>query len=400
MFSFQKGFLCLTQDRSHIKLSDTAKKEKTPFYLYDLDGMRDRYRLFSKTVKGEVFYAMKANNNLQVLKTFQKEGAGVDVVSGGEISRAEEAGFPPGKMIFSGVGKTKEEISTALQRKILQINVESLEELKATASIARNLKVKAPVALRINPNVDFKSHPYIKTGLTEHKFGIDVRQIPEILDFIKQRREDIGLQGLSQHIGSQIFDLKPVVESAERLKSLYETLRREGFPLKTLDIGGGLGVDYNSFGLEKDRLLLISFGSAMEKLFQNFSGRVFTEPGRFLTARFGLLCAEVLYVKKTPYKNFAVINSGMHHFLRPALYQAVHQIHPFRERDKKETYDVVGTVCETGDFFGKNVTLPVLKAGDLLAVGDTGAYGHVMSNNYNLQTPVREIPFSRGQKVS
>lgn len=401
MFEFQGDCLCLKQGDHSIKLEDIAQRENKPFYLYDLDGIRNWYRLFRNTLPSstEVFYAMKANNNFQVLKTFQKEGVGVDVVSGGEIALAKEAGFPPDKMIFSGVGKTSEEITTALQWGLLQINVESLEELKAIHHIAKNFKKSASIALRINPDVDVESHPYIRTGRVDHKFGIDESQIPEILEFIKQNHKILHLQGLSQHIGSQIFDLKSVLKAAQSLKSLYEKLLREGFDLKTLDMGGGLGVDYNSPGLDKDRLLLNEYGKTLEKLFKGFSGRIFVEPGRFLIARFGLLCIRVEYVKKTPHKTFAIVNSGMHHFLRPALYQATHRILPLRAGPKKEIYDVVGTICETGDIFGKDITLPTLKPGDWLALADTGAYGHVMSNNYNLQIPVQEVPFSQGTRL-
>ena len=402
MFEFQDDRLCLKQGHCNVRLHDIARKEKTPFYLYDLDGMRDFSRVFRKALvpRAEVFYAMKANSNFQVLKVFQKEGLGVDVVSGGEMARAREAGFPPDKIIFSGVGKTREELKTAIEWGLLQINVESLEELKALAQTARRRRKKASVALRVNPGVDVETHPYIRTGRVDHKFGIDTAQIPSALDFIKQNREVLHFCGLSQHIGSQIFDLKSVSEAIQNLKSLYEKLLQEGFPLKTLDIGGGLGVDYGAVGLEKDCLLLKEYGKTLRKMFRGFPARVFLEPGRFLTARFGLLCVRVEYVKKTPRKTFAIVNSGLHHFLRPALYRAEHRILPFRQSAKKKIFDVVGVICETGDVFGKDVTLPPVKAGDWLAVADTGAYGYVMSNNYNLQLPVKEIPFSRGRCLS
>lgn len=402
MFEFQNDFLCLRQGNRCIKLKDIAQKETTPFYLYDLDGIRDWYQLFRKNIPShvEVFYAMKANNNFQVLKVFQEEGAGVDVVSGGEITLAKKMGFPSDKIIFSGVGKSREEIIMALQWDLLQTNVESLEELKIIHHIAKSSSRIASIALRVNPDVDIESHPYIRTGRMDHKFGIDKDQLPQALDFIKQNRKTLYLQGLSQHIGSQIFDLKSILKAAGSLKSLYESLLQDGFDLKTLDLGGGLGVDYQDSGLKKERLLLNEYGKILKKLFKNFPGRVFVEPGRFLTARFGVLCARVEYVKKTPHKIFAIVNSGMHHFLRPALYQAIHQILPFQKNSEKETYDVVGAICETGDIFGKNVILPPLKAGDWLALADTGAYGHVMSNHYNLQIPVKEVPFSRGNQLN
>ena len=402
MFDFQDDRLCLRQGRCNVWLRDIARREKTPFYLYDLDGMRDFSRVFRKALvpRAEVFYAMKANSNLQVLKAFHGEGLGVDVVSGGEMARAGEAGFSPDKIIFSGVGKTREELKTAIEWGLLQINVESLEELKVLAQIARRLRKKASVALRINPGVDVETHPYIRTGRMDHKFGIDTDQVSSALDFVKQNREVLHFCGLSQHIGSQIFDLKSVSRAVQSLKTLYEKCLQEGFPLKTLDIGGGLGVDYGAVGLEKDSLLLSRYGKVLKKLFQGFPGRIFLEPGRFLTARFGLLCVRVEYVKKTPRKTFAIVNSGLHHFLRPALYQAEHRILPFRQSAKQKIFDVAGVICETGDVFGKDVTLPPVKAGDWLALADTGAYGYVMSNNYNLQLPVKEISFSRGRRLS
>ena len=379
------------------QIARQAEKEPPgPFYLYNIEGLRGWLQLFLKTLSPplEVFYSMKANNNREVLKVFLEEGSGADVVSGGEARRALEARFPPEKIVFSGVGKTAEELKMAIEKGFLQINGESLEELKIIAREARRLGKKAPLGLRINPDVDFDSHPYIKTGLKGHKFGFEEEDLPAVLDFIRSRPKELSLKGLSMHIGSQIFDLEPFFRAARGLMALYGDLKKEGFPLEIMDLGGGFGVDYRSHGLSKEGRQLKSLKAGLKKTLKGFSGRVLSEPGRFLTARFGLLCARVIYIKKSPGRQFAILESGMSHFLRPALYGAVHRILPFSApKGRREIYDVVGPVCETGDTFARGCALPPLKAGDWLAIADTGAYGYVMANSYNLQPPIREIPY-------
>ena len=246
MFEYRENHLCLKQGTRRIKLSDIAQKEKTPFYLYDLNGIKEGYKSFRKHTFSlpKVFYAMKANNNFQVLKVFQKAGAGVDVVSGGELQLALKAGFSPKKIVFSGVGKTKEELQLALKKKVFQINVESLSELKALTKLAKKLKKKPAIALRINPNVDFKSHPYIKTGLSGHKFGFNEEELSPILKFIHSERNTLSFQGLSMHLGSQIFDWVPLFKAIKRLKTLYENLKTKSLSLKNFGyrrwIGSGL----------------------------------------------------------------------------------------------------------------------------------------------------------------
>ena len=404
MFEFWKNHLCLKQGARRIKLSNIAQKEKNPFYLYDVDGIKEGYKNFLKNTFSltKVFYAMKANNNLQVLKAFQKLGSGVDVVSGGELQLALNAGFSPDKIVFSGVGKTKEELQLAIRKKVFQINVESLSELKALTKLAKLLKKKPAIALRINPNVDFKSHPYIKTGLSGHKFGFNENELPPVLDFIRSESEALHFQGLSMHLGSQIFDTAPFFQAIKSLKSLYEKLKKtKAFPLKTLDIGGGLGVDYNRRDWPDKGALIKNFGLGLKDLFQDFSDMILMEPGRFLLARFGLLCTPVEYIKKSQKKTFAIVHTGMHHFLRPALYGASHKILPFHERPgKKRYYEVVGPICETADTLSKKSLLPELFPGDWLAVRDTGAYGFVMANNYNLREEAKELSFSGGKKIS
>ena len=399
MFCYQDKQLVLKQGETSLLLIEIAKKEKSPFYLYDIQGIREWYQLFSSQIPAHVFFAMKSNFNKWVLKSLQKEGAGVDVVSGGEARLAIDCGFSPKKIVFSGVGKSEEELKMALEKKFFQINVESFEELKRLAQISSKKKQIAPIALRITPNIDFPSHPYIKTGLSGHKFGLEISELKEVLGFIK-KSPCLSLQGLSMHLGSQIFDLSPLLQAIQFLKSLYEQLKQEAWALKTLDIGGGLGINYQKEAMKDEKEKLTELGQALKSLFKNFEGKILTEPGRFLVARFGLLCAKVEYVKKSPKKQFVILNSGMNHFLRPALYSAQHRILSFKAGEKLQKYDVVGPICETGDCLAKDTLLPEIKEGEFLGVADTGAYGFVMANSYNLQTPITEIAYDRGKKLS
>ena len=398
MFCYRYKQLILKQGETSLPLIEIAKKEKSPFYLYDIQGLREWYQFFSSQMPAQVFFAMKSNFNKWLLKALQKEGAGVDVVSGGEASLAMECGFSPQKIVFSGVGKSKEELEMALRKKFFQINVESFEELKRLAQISSQKNQVAPIALRITPNIDFPSHPYIKTGLSGHKFGLEISELKEILAFIK-KSPSLSLQGLSMHLGSQIFDLKPLLQAIQFLKRLYEQLKQENWALKTLDIGGGLGINYQKEDQEQEKARLTEFGQALKDLFKNSSAQLLTEPGRFLVARFGLLCAKVEYVKKSSKKQFVILNSGMNHFLRPALYSAQHRILSFKLNETLQKYDVVGPICETGDSFAKDILLPEIKEGEYLAIADTGAYGFVMANSYNLQLPVTETAYDQAKKL-
>ena len=400
MFVYQNNELVLKQGGQSLPLKEICQKEKTPFYLYDIQGMREWHQTFLSTVQNKikVFFAMKSNFNEHVLKAFQKEGAGVDVVSGGEARLAQACGFQAQDIVFSGLGKTEEELKMAVQQNFFQINVESFEELKRLAQICLKTKQSVKLGLRINPNVDFPSHPHIKTGLKGHKFGLEESELKEILIFLKKHKK-LKLQGLSMHIGSQIFDLNPLFQAISRLKSLYEQLKREKWPLKILDIGGGLGVNYQKADFEEEKKILKEFGQKLKPFSKEFEGQIITEPGRFLTARFGLLCAKIEYIKKSPSKQFVILNSGMNHFLRTALYSETHRVLAFKLSQNLQKYDVVGPICETADSFAKDILLPELKAGEALAIADTGAYGFVMANAYNLQTKAVEIAFDQGKKL-
>ena len=391
---YQKKLLYLIQGKQKHNLLSLARKIKTPFYLYDLTGTLERLNLFKKhTAPTHLHYAMKANSHPEILKAFSKEGVGVDVVSGGEIQLALKAGFTGQDMVFSGVGKTKEEIELALNKNILQFNVESLSELKKIAQIATSLSKKAPIAFRMNPDIDVDTHPYIKTGLREHKFGMELEQLPELKEILKQHPSHLKLQGLTLHMGSQIHDLKPLKAGILKIKSLYKEIQEE-FNLKTFDVGGGLGIDYRSQDRSQDLQLIKEYGSFLKELSKTVKAQILTEPGRIITARFACLIGEVQYIKSSSYKNFAILNTGMHHLMRPCLYQAYHHIIQLEKKPgPSRSYDVVGPICESSDVLGKDRIFSGLEEGDFLAILDTGAYGSVMVNNYNAQNPPKELIF-------
>ena len=304
------------------------------------------------------------------------------------------------KIIFSGVGKSEKELKEAVEKKTFQINVESLEELKRLIEICKSQNQSCRIGVRINPNIDFPSHPYIKTGLKEHKFGLEEEDIPRILEMIRSQHL-IQLKGLSMHLGSQIFDLPPLLKAIDYLKNIYNQLKKQRMPLQVMDIGGGLAVNYENPDFNEEKNRLRDFGQSLQRILKDFDGMVVTEPGRLLVARFGILCAQIEYIKKTSQKSFVILNSGMNHFLRPALYGAKHRVLPIEKSSgPQKIYDVVGPICETGDWLAKNYPLPPLKSGGWLAIADTGAYGFVMSNQYNLQVPVKEICFDQGKQIN
>lgn len=399
MFLYKDDILVLKQGDCLIPIHEISKEQTTPFYLYDIQGLRNWYQFFLQATgqRLQVFFAMKANSNKCVLKAFQEEGSGVDVVSGGEARIAQEAGFKPNKIVFSGVGKSTLELEEAVEKKFFQINVESLGELQRLAEICRKKNKACSIGIRINPNVDFSTHPYIKTGLSGHKFGFEEEELPLILKFIRSQ-DLLQLKGLSMHLGSQIFDLDPLFQAIKYLRKLYEKLQKENYPLEVMDIGGGLAVNYQNFNLEEEKQRLKKFGQGLKSILEGFEGTVITEPGRLLSARFGILCAKIEYIKKSPKKQFIILNSGMNHFLRPALYKAQHRILPLKKpKTSQQIYDVVGPICETGDTIAQNYPLPELKSGDWLAIADTGAYGFVMANQYNAHPLPQEISFDQGK---
>ena len=391
LYQYKNNQLYFGEGARKHQLASVIKKSGTPAYVYDLTGLRKRLQFFQKQIApAHVHYAVKANSHIEILNLLAQKGTGVDVVSGGEIDLALKAGFKGQDMVFSGVGKTKEEIALGLKKNILQFNVESVSELKRIGQISRQKNKKARVAFRVNPDINVETHPYIKTGLREHKFGLSMDQIPLLKEVLKQHSPHLVLQGVAMHIGSQIQDLKALKSAVLKLKTLYESLRSE-YPLKTFDVGGGLGIDYKS-GAEADLPIIKAYGAFLKQISKNLSAQILTEPGRILIARFACLTAEVQYIKSNGDKNFVILNTGMHHFMRPCLYQAYHQIWPLQKRaGAKVIYDVAGPVCESADILGKDRVFSDLREGDFLAVLDTGAYGAVLASHYNCFPPAKMV---------
>jgi diaminopimelate decarboxylase len=341
-----------------------------------------------------ICYSVKANSNLAVLSTVAGEGAGFDIVSGGELYRVLAAGADPSRVVFSGVGKTEVELRFALQQGIHSFNCESEPELELLSSVACALGRTASIALRVNPDVDAITHPYISTGLREHKFGIDIARAEEIYTRAS-RLPGIRAEGVSCHIGSQLLDIKPLLEAADKTLALVDRLRSQGLAIRYLDLGGGLGVPYRS----SERP--IPAGTLVEALKTRVAGRDLTlmlEPGRSITAEAGILLTRVLLVKNNGQKTFVVVDAGMNDLIRPSLYQAHHEIVPVVQGDGPDiTADIVGPVCETGDFFARGRRLAPVRAGDLLAIRTTGAYGFVISSNYNSRPRPCELLIDRAR---
>ncbi len=398
-----------------VSLETLARRFGTPLYVYSADQIAERLALFQEALGGGqralagrdhlVCYAVKANSAQAILKLLAERGAGFDIVSGGELERVLAAApEAAGRVVFSGVGKTVPEIDLALKSGVLQFNVESEAELELLARRARKLKARARFALRVNPDVFADTHPYISTGLREHKFGIDIRRA---LSLYKSAAGNRWLEayGVSVHIGSQIRSAAPFGAAIERVSKLVRQLRREGIALKVIDAGGGLGIDYHSAaptarssaaGQHGDAFdaagKVEEYAAALERALGDFDGRLLIEPGRFLVAQAGALVARVLYVKRNGKKTFVIADAAMNDLIRPALYQAWHEIVPVRPRaGKPRIVDVVGPVCESGDFFAHDRLLAPVEPGDLVALLDAGAYGMAQSSNYNSRLRPAEV---------
>ena len=397
---YQQGQLHFGEEKL-CPLLPLAQSRNTPFYLYDLDAMRSRVRRLKAAYPGlELHYALKANGSPRVLKTFRQEGTGVDVVSGGEIRRAFAAGFRASDVIFSGVGKNREELSLAMGLGIKQINVESPQELLRIVELARASGQRPRIAFRVNPDVDAKTHPYITTGFRENKFGMGESFFPELREILRQAKGLVELVGLTLHIGSQLQDLRPLEDAIAITRRAWEAFRAEGFDMQTLDVGGGLGIPYQEAHRvpSRDLELIDSYGALLGRALKGFEGRVLCEPGRILVGSSGTLVSEVQYVKETPFRNFLIVNTGMHRLLRPALYQAHHRVLPLAENADRQIkrYDVVGPICESSDVIGKDRELPEVRQGDYLAIADAGAYGFSMASNYNEHAMPDELFWEEG----
>lgn len=375
-----------------VALEDIAKDMGTPFYCYSVAAMEDRYTAFARAFAGlpaTICYAVKANSNLAVLREMARHGAGADVVSGGELSRALKAGMAPGKIVFSGVGKTAGEIDAALETGIAQINVESESELLMVGARAREYGVDAAVALRVNPNVDADTHEKISTGKGEDKFGIDLPHAPDLYARAAAM-EGVTPVGLAVHIGSQLTRLDPFREAFSRIAALVHELRGSGLEVARLDLGGGLGIVYDGETPPE----ISEYAALVREVIAPLGCDLLFEPGRYLVGNAGVLVTRVIRVKEGLSRRFVVVDAGMNDLLRPALYDARHRILPLDETalDAEESpSDVVGPVCETGDSFAEARPLPPLAEGDLLAICSAGAYGAVMASTYNSRPLVPEV---------
>jgi diaminopimelate decarboxylase len=380
-----------------VSLSYLAKKYGTPLYVYSAGQILDRYKLFSEAFGHRdhlICYSVKANSNLSILKLLADKGSGFDIVSGGELERILEVNKKAARrVVFSGVGKTAPEIDLALAARILIFNVESESEVALLAERARKQKVRARVALRVNPDVFAETHPYISTGLREHKFGIDIKLARSVYQLAKQSRF-LDPVGISVHIGSQIQTAEPFGAALEAVANLIRELQTDGIRIKFVDAGGGLGIDYLPSSSSFDPVAAMGkYAAALERSLGELDVRLLLEPGRFLVAQAGALLARVLYVKRNGAKTFVITDAGMNDLIRPALYQAYHEIVPVIQdaSSKPATVDIVGPVCETGDFFARDRVLPEVKEGDLVAILDTGAYGMSLSSNYNTRPRPAEV---------
>ncbi len=385
-FSYNNGELFAEA----VSLSSIAAQHGTPCFVYSRQAIEQAWLAWDQALDGTphlVCFAVKANSNLGVLNVLARLGAGFDIVSGGELERVLAAGGDPAKVVFSGLGKTAEEMRRALQVGIHCFNVESAAELERLQQVAAELGVKAPVSLRVNPDVDAKTHPYISTGLKENKFGIDIAKAPEVY----RRAADlpnIEVCGVDCHIGSQLTDDTPFLDALERLLALIDQLAAEGIRIRHLDLGGGLGVTYRDEQPPAP-------GDYLAKVRAQLKGRelaLLFEPGRSIVANAGVLLTRVNLLKPTEHKDFAIIDAAMNDLIRPALYSAWMGIDPVKPRSDVpvRNWDIVGPVCETGDFLGKEREL-ALAEGDLLAVRSAGAYGFVMSSNYNTRPRAAEL---------
>ena len=379
-----------------IHFRELANEYKTPLYVYDFDYMSAQYEALKEAFKGRksiLAYAVKANSNLSVVKHFAGLGSGADCVSIGEVRRALLAGIAPYKIIFSGVGKSDDEIREAIQSDILYINVESEAELLRVELIAKELGAISRISIRVNPNIDPKTHPYISTGLHDNKFGVDIQSAKRMY-ILAKNSEHLDPVGIHFHIGSQLTELDPIREAAEIVADMVRSLQAIDIELKFFDIGGGLGVVYN----DETTIAPYDYAQAILGTLRGLDLTVICEPGRFLTANAGYFLTKVLYEKQNGAKKFVVVDGAMNDLLRPSLYNAYHRIEALTSKESQpRAVDVVGPVCESGDFLAKNIMLPELEHNDLLVVHSAGAYGFGMGSNYNTRGRSAEVALENGK---
>ncbi len=378
-----------------MNFKELADKYQTPLYVYDLDYMTKQYEALKGAFRGRkalLAYAVKANSNLSVVRHFAKLGAGADCVSIGEVRRAFLAGVPKYKIIFSGVGKADEEIREAIERDILYINLESDGELERVEMIAKELGTQARISIRVNPNIDPKTHPYISTGLHANKFGVEINTAKRM--YIRAKNsEHLDPVGIHSHIGSQLTELDPIREASEIVADLVRSLQAIDINLKFFDVGGGLGIKY------KDETTIdpYDYAQAILGTLTGLDLTVVGEPGRYFTANAGYFLTKVMYEKKNDDKRFVIVDGAMNDLIRPSLYNAYHYVEAVGKSGETSKADIVGPVCESGDFLAKNYELPALQHDDLLVVHSAGAYGFGMGSNYNTRGRSAEVAVEGGQ---
>ena len=372
-------------------ISKIAAEVGTPFYLYSEQKLRDNFKSFADAVKplkkGTVCFAVKSNFNPTILKILAGMGAGADIVSGGELELALQAGVPADKIVFSGVGKTRAELTAAIMAGIKQINAESESEIRLINEIAIGLNKTAAVGIRVNPDVDARTHEKITTGKKENKFGIDWNDARRLFLSAEQFK-GISLHGIEVHVGSQILELSPFREAFVKTKKMLNDLKEHGVSIQTVDVGGGLGVAYKT---DESAPSPADYIAVLQDVLGDFDGEFVFEPGRCISGDAGVLVASVVRVKQTGDKRFAVLDAGMSDLVRPAMYDAYHNIEAVKGGEASERYDVVGPICESADIFGKDRMLPELNEGDLIAIETAGAYGAAMASNYNGRPLIAEV---------
>ena len=377
-----------------VAISEIAAAVGTPFYVYSTATLLRHFKAFDDALDGMdhlVCYAMKANSNQAVLKTLAQAGAGMDVVSAGEYLRAKAAGVPGDKIVFSGVGKTVSEIRLALEGGIRQFNVESEPEMEVLDAVARSMDKVAPITIRVNPDVDAKTHAKIATGKSENKFGIPIARAREVYR-MAAAMPGLEVVGIDVHIGSQLTDLTPFELAYQKVAELTEQLRADGHTIRRLDLGGGLGIPYERSNAAPP--LPTDYGAMVQKTLGHLGCEIEIEPGRLIAGNAGLMVSEVIYVKSGEGRDFLIIDGAMNDLIRPAMYEAHHDIIPVVEAEagaEQQPYDIVGPVCESGDTFAKQRNLPPLASGDLVAFRSAGAYGAVMSSEYNTRPLIPEV---------
>ena len=376
----------------NINLIELSKKVGSPFYCYSSKILESKYSELTDAFKEEdllVCFSLKANSNQSIIKTFSSLGSGADVVSIGELKRALKAKIPPNKIVFSGVGKNTDEIIFAIKNKILMINVESISELKQISTQAANLNMIAPISLRVNPDIEAGGNEKISTGKKQDKFGISIKEAIDVYE-LASNLDNIEIKGIDVHIGSQINDLEPFEKTFNSIVETITKLKDKNIDIDIIDIGGGIGINYT----DEKALNIKDYAALVSKKLGSLNKKIIIEPGRFLTAESGILVTKIIYIKENESKKFIIVDAAMNDFIRPSLYGSLHNALPIIEDDKErpiESYDVVGPICETGDFFIKDFKTSQLLERDLIAITNVGAYGSVLSSNYNSRPSIAEI---------